>query len=84
MFALSIAVMLAGSGALPNYSLPPARPKARVKCVRTCASRYRLPSSDGPTDASKYRALNEDGTDCNVTRAKICRNPTRTWVRASL
>jgi hypothetical protein len=34
-------------------------------------------------DPSKYRALNEDGTDCNVTRAKICRKQPRTWVRAS-
>ncbi|MBN8814008.1 MAG: hypothetical protein J0J06_01015 [Sphingomonas sp.] len=83
MLALSIAVMLAAGAKLPNYTLPPARPSARTRCTGKCASRYRLASSDDNQATSKYRALNEDGTDCNVTRAKICRKQPRTWVKAA-
>ena len=84
MFTLSIVAMLASASTLQSYSLPPSRPAAKKsKCIADCASRYRLPSSSEAMDASKYRALNEDGTDCNVTRAKICRKQPRTWVRAT-
>jgi hypothetical protein len=83
MFAFSIAAMLAGSAMLPNYSLPPAKTAARTKCAKACARRYRLPSADDAADGSKYRALGEDGTDCNVTRAKICRNAPPTLVRTT-
>ena len=84
MFTLSIVAMLAGAATLPNYNLPPLRATVRTaKCAGACANRYRLPSSQQDADSSKYRALNEDGTDCNITRAKICRKQPRTWVRAA-
>ena len=83
MLVLSIAAMLSAGAALSSYSLPPSRPAARTKCTGKCASRYRLPGSADDDDASKDRALNEDGTDCNVTRSKICRSQPTTWVRAS-
>ena len=83
MFALSIAVMLAAGGKLPHYTMPRGKPVARAKCAGKCASRYRLASSVDEEGASKYRALSEDGTDCNVTRAKICRNPPPTLVRTN-
>ncbi|QDZ06688.1 hypothetical protein FPZ24_03685 [Sphingomonas panacisoli] len=79
---LSIAVMLAAGAALPNYTMPPARRAVPSKCADACAKRYRLSSSDEEADTSKYRALDEDGTDCNVTRSKICRSQPRTWIRA--
>ena len=83
MFVLSIAVMFAGGAALPNYKMP-SRPTTRARCAGKCASRYRMQTSSEDNDASKYRALSEDGTDCNVTRAKICRAQPTTWVKANL
>jgi len=83
MLALSIA-LLSAAAAMPNYTLPPQRRARPVRCAGACARRYRLPATSDDGTAIKTRALAEDGAECNVTRARICRSKPHEWVRTTL
>jgi|GEM_PF-896780 len=89
MFTLSIVVMLASGTELPNYTMPPARPRAipmttaPSRCIEDCDSRYRLPSAVDSGPSAKKRALAEDGGECNVVGAKLCTTTPRTILRST-
>jgi hypothetical protein len=80
MVTVSLAMMLAANAALPNYTLPPAKPD---RCAGKCAARYRIPASIDGDYSVKDRALADDGSKCNVVGARRCASKRHTVLRST-
>ncbi|MEO5937518.1 MAG: hypothetical protein ABIQ43_00745 [Sphingomonas sp.] len=81
MVAFTIAMMFSAAVTLPNYRLPPEKPR---RCSDACAARYRIPASSNDRYSLKDRALANDGTKCNVVGARRCAAKRHTVLRAAL
>lgn len=85
-----ILLLLAAVQSDPDVLLSKARTLLAAPCESAdCAApssdaRFRIAGDDASTDTSKDRAIDDDGTKCNVVGARRCTKRGRTIFRTDL